>query len=81
MNDPRWTDQTVTLVGRAIEQHLDMNADASTGAWRYICDCGEVMPTADFMRADDLHSAHQAENVLAVLADAGLLVPTSLAAS
>lgn len=61
------------LIGHVISEHLDLTADASTGAWRYICDCGKVMDTGDRDEAEELHFAHQGEAVLAVLA--GRLLP------
>jgi hypothetical protein len=45
----------------AITNHRDCSADATTGEWRYICDCGTVMPTNDVDEADRLHEAHQAD--------------------
>jgi len=62
------TDERLALVAKAIDAHLDLDANASTGEWRYICDCGEVLltgPNPD--EAIALHEQHRAAAVLAAL--------------
>ena len=55
-------------IAEAITGHRDCSADATTGEWRYICDCGTVMATDNIDAAELLHEAHQADMVLTDLA-------------
>lgn len=77
--DPRWTPEAPGVLIAAIRKHTDQLVPASPEAAAHVaCNCGEFtyeLPTHDWAPVRAAYRRHQAEAVLAALADAGLLVP------
>lgn len=78
MTDARSDERLRMAVAAALAEHAACSGDATTGVWRYICDCGKDMETTSIDHADILHWRHQVDALIEAVKGSGRLASDDL---